>query len=337
MFRPVERGVSSVVLEFDFIGSAKAMTPQISVIIAAYKAEQFLPSAIASCQAQTLADLEVLVIDDASPEPLRAVTEAAADGDARVKYFRLEENQGPAAARNFALDRAEGRFVAILDADDLMAPDRLSALLTIAEEKQADIVADNMIAFQDGDDIDHTRTPYFDLPEHQPTLEIALSDLMQSGLSQFGNSLGYSKPIIRRRTVEQSGLRYATNLRNSEDYYFLAGLLASRARMMLVAEPRYFYRRHESSLSHRMTPEIADQVALAEVEFRTKYIGDLTAVEQSISLRRERDAIEAARFERIRLNLLKGEIGSALKRLAARPIAAPRHVSKLFKVAVQKL
>lgn len=312
------------------------MTPRISVIIAAYQAERFLPDAIASCKAQTLTDFEVLVVDDASPHSLEPVVENAADGDPRFKYFRLEHNQGPAAARNFALDRAEGTFVAILDADDLMAPDRLSALVSIAEDKQADIVADNMISFQDGDDADPQGQPYFDLPDQSSTVDIALSDLMLSGLSLYGASLGYSKPMIRKSAIDLSGLRYATDLRNSEDYYFLANLLAANARMVMVNEPRYFYRRYEGSLSHRMTPEVADQVAHAETAFRNTNADKLTKVEKSISLRRERDALEAARFERIREDLLRGNVSLALKRLSARPKAAPRHISKLIKVGMKK-
>lgn len=312
------------------------MTPRISVIIAAYNAERFLPAAIASCKAQTLADFEVLVIDDASPKSLKEVTIEAASGDERIKYFRLEENQGPAAARNFALDRAKGEFVAILDADDLMAPDRLSALLAIAQEKQADIVADNMIAFQDGADVDPSRQPYFDLPSTHGVLDIKLPDLMLSGPSHFGESLGYSKPIFRMSMIEEGGMRYATDLRNSEDYYFLAGLLASNAHMVMVAEPRYFYRRYAGSLSHRVTPEMADQVALAETGFRDCYRAELTDMERKLSRRRERNAIETARFERIARDLVEGNLGNALKRLIARPKALPRHVTKLFGVAIKK-
>lgn len=313
------------------------MTPRISVIIAAYQAERFLPASIESCKAQSLSEFEVLIIDDASPQSLEPVVATAAAGDARFKYFRLEKNQGPAAARNFALDQAEGTFVAILDADDLMAPDRLSILLAIAEDSRADIVADNMIAFRDGEDVDRQSPPYFDLPKQHSTLAITLSDLMLSGLSLYGASLGYSKPMFRKSAIDKSGLRYKTDLRNSEDYYFLASLLATDARMVMVAEPRYYYRRYEGSLSHRMTPEIADQVAIAETTFRNKYIGSMTNAERSISLRRERDALEAARFERIREDLLRGDVSRALKRLSARPKAAPRHISKLIKVGMKKL
>jgi glycosyltransferase involved in cell wall biosynthesis len=98
--------------------------PRFSVIVPAYGRPAFLGEAIASILDQTIDDLEVIVVDDGSPEPL------SVPDDPRVRSVRREVNGGPAAARNAGLDSARGLFVAFCDDDDLFTPDRLA----LAEE-----------------------------------------------------------------------------------------------------------------------------------------------------------------------------------------------------------
>lgn len=83
----------------------------------------FLAEAIGSVLAQTVQDFEVIVVDDASPEPPKVPDEP------RVRLVRRECNGGPAAARNTGLDHVRGRHVAFLDDDDLFTPDRLEIAL----------------------------------------------------------------------------------------------------------------------------------------------------------------------------------------------------------------
>ncbi|MEL6830686.1 MAG: glycosyltransferase family 2 protein, partial [Pseudomonadota bacterium] len=278
--------------------------PKVSIIVAAYKAEAFLPTAIETCLAQSVSDLEVLIVDDASPISLEPTVKAAAGGDQRVRFLRLETNQGPSAARNLGLHHARGEFIAVLDADDLMASHRLQVLLTLAEQTGADIVADNLIVFRNQID-DLGAALYFQIAMTNSAIDISLSDLMMSNFGQFGNSLGYLKPVFRRSFLDSHGSRYPTDLRNSEDYYFLAELLAAGAQMKLCAEGLYYYRRHDASISHRISPEAADRVANAEARFRTNFGDTLAPRECVLSQRKERDALEMARFERMIAELKK--------------------------------
>jgi glycosyltransferase involved in cell wall biosynthesis len=94
--------------------------PTFSVIVPTYGRPRFLAEAVASVLAQTEPDLECLVIDDASREPVEA------PGDPRVRVLRHRENRGVAEARNTGLRGARGRIVAFLDDDDLYAPHRLA-------------------------------------------------------------------------------------------------------------------------------------------------------------------------------------------------------------------
>ena len=94
--------------------------PVFSVIIATYDRPDFLATALGSVLAQTVPDFEIIVVDDAGPDPVRY------EGDPRVRVVRRAENGGPAAARNTGLRQARGRYVTFLDDDDLYTPDRLA-------------------------------------------------------------------------------------------------------------------------------------------------------------------------------------------------------------------
>jgi len=95
------------------------------VIVPAYGAAAYLPDAIGSVQCQSLADWELLIVDDASPDETAAVAAQAAAGDGRIRLLRQDGTQGPAAARNLGLAAARGRYLAFLDADDLWLPTKL--------------------------------------------------------------------------------------------------------------------------------------------------------------------------------------------------------------------
>ena len=92
---------------------------KISVVIPAYNASAFLPRCLESVFAQTLKPDEVIVVDDGSTDNTGSV---AAELGAKVV---LQENSGPSAARNTGIQNAAGEWIALLDADDLWAPEKL--------------------------------------------------------------------------------------------------------------------------------------------------------------------------------------------------------------------
>ena len=94
--------------------------PMFTVVIPTYGRPEFLAEAIASVTAQTFADFECVVVDDASPEP------ATLPPDPRLRLIRREHNGGPPAARNTGIDAARGTYVAFLDDDDVWRPERLA-------------------------------------------------------------------------------------------------------------------------------------------------------------------------------------------------------------------
>ncbi len=113
------------------------MTPLVSVVTPVHNGAAFIRETIASVQAQTWGDWELLVVDDASEDDSAEVVEALAAEDERIRLFRLERNGGAAVARNTAIAAARGRYIAFLDGDDLWLPHKLDRQLAFMREKEA--------------------------------------------------------------------------------------------------------------------------------------------------------------------------------------------------------
>lgn len=106
-------------------------TPLVSVIIPTYNRRSHVVEAVGSVLSQTLADFEVLVIDDGSTDR----TDEAIRGieDSRIRYF-YKENGGVSSARNMGLDKVKGQYIAFLDSDDLYAPEYLEMMVAAMED-----------------------------------------------------------------------------------------------------------------------------------------------------------------------------------------------------------
>ena len=115
-------------------------TPMVSVIMPAYNAERFVEAAIRSVMAQTITDWELLVLEDGSTDGTALVVQKLAQEDHRIHFLPNVSNMGVARTRNRGLDLCRGRYIALLDSDDIWLPDKLEKQLELAERTGADIV-----------------------------------------------------------------------------------------------------------------------------------------------------------------------------------------------------
>ncbi|MEH2610397.1 glycosyltransferase family 2 protein [Bradyrhizobium sp. AZCC 1693] len=111
--------------------------PLVSIITPSWNVAPLIGETIASVQAQTMTDWELLIADDCSTDQTTAIVESHAAQDPRVKLIRQPRNGGPALARQAAIDRAQGRFIAFLDSDDLWLPAKLERQIAFAQAKRA--------------------------------------------------------------------------------------------------------------------------------------------------------------------------------------------------------
>lgn len=239
----------------------------ISFIIANYNGSRFLKSAVTSALAQRNVDVEVIIVDDCSTDDSPRIAAEMAKADPRIGFMALETNGGPAAARNAALGIAGGEWIAILDNDDLIHPDRAARLIAEAESSGADMIADNLILFDDKAVL--PPLAFLEGRRLDGAQWIGLVDyLEQTRMHGRAPNLGFLKPLFRREWLNRNGLRYDCDLRIAEDDDLVVRALLAGARYRLVPEPLYFYRKHGASISHRLSPANADRMvkAIARVE-----------------------------------------------------------------------
>lgn len=301
--------------------------PRVSVIMANFNGTLYLRGALRSLLSQTMNSWELLFVDDASTDDSVAMAREVTNGDPRVKVIEQHENRGPAVARNQALDMAQGEWVAVFDSDDLMAPRRLELLLNRANTDQAAIVADNQLWFSES------------APKPRPYLKnslgntphwIELADLIKSScLYSRKPDLGYLKPMIRMELITRFKARYDERLRIGEDYYFLASMLANGQRLRTEPTALYLYRKHESSISHRMGAAHIHALMEADERFGKRVV--LSHREKRSLGRRRRSLETLLAYDRVIHAIKQGKpargAGLAMRNpqiwpLLTRPIAA---------------
>lgn len=226
------------------------MEPKVTIVIAAYNAAAYLPKSLASAAAQTGILPEIIVADDASSDE----TAALMAGYPQVRYLRMAQNSGPSAARNAAFDQATGDWLAVLDADDDMRPERLARMVARAEAVGADLVLGNLLRVtRDGQPID--AGPYVAPDTIDPARPLTLADYVgQNVLAPGEQTTGYLKPLFRRAFLDQHKIRYNETLRNSEDFHIVAAVLAAGGKVVVAPEADYLYQVAEGSISHAVPP-----------------------------------------------------------------------------------
>jgi len=213
-------------------------TPKVSVITPAYKAARYIGQAIESVQAQTLTDWEMIIVDDASPDETAEVVKRYLD-DPRIKLIRSERNRGECGARNLALEAAQGEWIAVLDADDWFAPERLERLWRFAQEKGATVVADLQLQIDDKGQTYDVAFSNTLRPPKTPT-RYSVRDYLREHIS--------IKPFFLRQHALNHNLRYPEGIVLGGDHIFQTQLLLKGAELWVLPEPSYFYRIHPASM-----------------------------------------------------------------------------------------
>ena len=307
--------------------------PQVSVLVAAWCAARTLPHAVASALAQHGVRVEVIIVDDASPDDSFACAQALA-ADPRVRALRLGTNAGPAAARNLALSHARAPWVAVLDADDLMRPDRLARMLALAQTAPADVVLGNLCEVTGQSDraaaaqfgrafVAHADMPLrWDLPTY-------IRGNFEGG---DGRTLGYLKPMISRDFLSRHRIGYTESLRNGEDFHLILSCYGAGARVWFSPEPDYLYFRHNTSVSHRADPAHMRQLVAADRAFADAQSDPKL---RQLMHQRIRQIEQLGTAETIMAALRAQRAGPAVSALLRNPAALPRLLRQLSQ-AVRK-
>ncbi|HUY31712.1 MAG TPA: glycosyltransferase [Pirellulales bacterium] len=228
----------------------KPMTsPQVSVLMAVYNGERFLPQALDSVRCQTFTDFEFLIVDDGSTDDTRAILERYARRDGRIRFLS-RSNTGRTRALNEALGMAQGEYVARMDADDVSLPDRFTRqVVYLREHPECDAVGTSLRY------IDADGTALFE--ERRPVTHAEIdAELLAGRLVLLHPSL------MARRSALLAANGYREAFDGAEDMD-LCLRLAERGRLANLAEVLIEYRlhfQHESFRRFERARELARNV-----------------------------------------------------------------------------
>lgn len=252
--------------------------PRVSVILPVHDAERWLERCVRSVLDQTMGDLELIAVDDASSDGSWSLLHEMAVKDDRLVIERLRVNRGPGGARNVALDRARGEWLAFIDADDAWLPTRLERMLCEGMRFGVDVVVDEV---QWMVEIDGTLAP-FRIGNHMGRWWLRKSTEVVDASAWIRRGL-VLKPVIRR--VPISDLRQDDTLWFCQDYvHFVRALDRLGRTLLVVREPLYLYTIRPDSV--RSTPGNDDELQTAlEV---LAVAADLTAASRADAVARLR-------------------------------------------------
>ena len=252
--------------------------PEISVIVPVYKAEAFLKKCTDSILSQTFSDLELLLVDDGSPDGSGKLCDEIAAGDPRVCVFH-KKNGGVSSARNLGMAEAQGTYIAFSDADDWLPPDALERMYTALKNAGADSAGGaHYLAETDGStQIEPAALPAGVYGPEEIRTGI-VDRLLGERMGKPGEVLNgfiwrflFSRDIIRDQAITFEGAYL-------EDELFLMEYFCYAQKLAMIEEPVYYYLQNPVSVTRRYLPdymETFDRFRVAKEELAERFfLGD---------------------------------------------------------------
>ena len=221
------------------------MPSKITFVIPAYNASPYIGEALGSLQAQTVADWEAVVVDDASSDDTFALPSRFAEADPRIRVFQSEERSGSAfMPRMRAVSLAATEWVAPLDADDWLEPSYLEKMLGMLGKEKADVVFPTIyIVDNDGSRL------LSEIPEELRESSIPGKDCVAYTLNGWRIHTG-GGIISRRLFLDVAEETSREGVYSCLDEFFIR-VLIFKARRAAFSGAQYFYRMNGDSVTHR--------------------------------------------------------------------------------------
>ncbi len=291
-----------------------------TIVVPTFRAEDTLERALRSLLRQTMPDIEIIVVDDASTDGSWPLIMAAVKADPRVRAIRNKENCGKPIGMNRAIALARGRWIAVLDADDWYHPERLSALIALGEERGVDLVADNQFFYDAG--ADRIIGPAWTIGDTDWPLDF--DDFIECANPYATFNLGMLKPIIRSDFIQRTGLAYEEQARHGQDFLFLLHFYILGGRAVVSDTPCYYYTQPYGAISRRWS-----HTARRRYDFHTAYLINQRQIEaasdrltnaQRTALLRRTDQLKSLEYYyQAKQCVTERDYPGAVRRLAQQP------------------
>lgn len=212
------------------------MIPKVSVLVAVYNAEAFLPVCLDSLSGQSYRNIQVICIDDASTDNSLNILHDYAMRDNRIEVIHLEENGGQAHARNCGLQRASGDFVCMVDADDWLSADAIERMVEAFDEQTDCVLFDLVYQYADHE------TPY-QMPRFE---KLTGEEAFRLSLTWEIHGLYAIRAHIHHRHPYDETCRSYSDDNTTRIHYL-------HSRQVRCSAGVYHYRQHGASTTHHVS------------------------------------------------------------------------------------
>lgn len=232
------------------------MKPLISILIPVYNVEKYLERCLTSVCAQTIQNVEIVIVNDGSTDNSGKIIEQFISKDHRIKVIH-QENQGQSGARNTAISNATGEFISFVDADDWIAPEMLEKCYNRAIITDSEIIMCNMSKAKSITEV----LPNESLPEYSTQLNhenfsrIVYAYLFEYPGASLCNKL-FKSSLIKKYDCN------SVRVPLGEDMILMIKLLSFMPKISYLDESLYYYYVNDSSITHKYAERQIGQFAL---------------------------------------------------------------------------
>ncbi len=217
---------------------------RVTVLVAAYNAEKYLEACLDSLAVQTLKDIQIVCIDDASTDSTPEILQRYAAKDNRIQILRRSENAGQAVARNMGIEVADGDYITMLDADDRFSADALEKAVNILDQDPETGSVLLRLVYVNGTE----ETPY---PMRSDKTEWSGEEAFRLSLDWSIHGLYVSKTELFKRFPYDTACRLYSDDNTTRMHYLNSGKVRS-------CDGVYYYRQHGESMTNRLSARRLD-------------------------------------------------------------------------------
>lgn len=226
----------------------------ISIVVPIYNVEKYLDRCVTSIINQTYSNLEIILVDDGSPDCCPQMCDEWAKKDSRIRVIH-KQNAGLGMARNTGIDHANGKYICFFDSDDYIAENTIDLAYNAAIERNADMVTFGLTDVDiDERELGRDVSPIYGFYQHQQVINEFLPILVCDELkSASGITVCASActVLFKKKIFEDYQIRFKSERELiSEDMYFLLGLCKYIDSVVVLPKALYFYTCNLNSLSH---------------------------------------------------------------------------------------
>ena len=213
----------------------------ISVIVPVYKVENYLDECVASIVKQTYRNIEIILVDDGSPDNCPKMCDEWAKKDDRVKVIH-KANGGVSSARNVGIEQAQGEYICFVDSDDYILEDYCEKMLNEMNKHNADIVICDLL--DNG------------VPEYKLISTLVLDMANKDNFIDVYKNYQFLSPVNKLFKKDLIKTKFPVGVKYGEDEIFNLAYFDNVAKVAVIPDALYFYRYNPQSVTHENSEKL---------------------------------------------------------------------------------